>query len=502
MFQGTASNVGKSLLVAGICRILKQEGVRVAPFKAQNMALNSFITPDGGEIGRAQVVQAEAAGLAPEVDMNPILIKPTSDVGAQIIVHGRARGNMSARQYHEFKAQARRLVRDSYQRLARRFAVIVIEGAGSPAEINLRDQDLVNMGLAEMVNAPVALIGDIDRGGVFAALVGTLALLPPKERQRIRGLIINKFRGDKSLLTPGLEELQRRTGKPLLGVVPMLPELYVPEEDGVWLEERRLFGQGAGLRLGVIRLPHISNFTDFDALAREPGVELRYLRPGDQFHGLDVVILPGSKNTIGDLHYLQVTGLAAAIQAHYRQGGEVVGICGGFQMLGEEVADPLGMETAGAVLSGLGLLPVRTVMASEKSIFQVQARLSAALLGDQEVGMLHGYEIHLGQTCREPGTRPLLTILRRNQAACSLPDGALSADGRVWGTYVHGLFDNDSFRRAWLQQRCRLKGISLTEAPNNFCYQDFKEAEYDRLAAHLREHLDLAQLFSWLASGP
>ncbi|MBW2618581.1 MAG: cobyric acid synthase, partial [Deltaproteobacteria bacterium] len=458
LLLGTASHAGKSVLTAGLCRVLFQDGVKVCPFKAQNMALNSFITAEGLEMGRAQATQAEAAGLAPEMDMNPILLKPSSETGAQVIIQGLVRANMEAADYHAFKPQARDFIRTSYERLARRFEVIVCEGAGSPAEINLREGDLVNMGLAEMIDAPCLLIGDIDRGGVFASLVGTMELLAPQERARIKGLIINKFRGDASLLKGGIEFLEDRLGLPVLGVIPHLSGLYLPEEDGVAVEPASLprapEKAGEGVRVAVIRLPHISNFTDFDALAAEPGLNLVYAHPPGPLPQAEAIILPGTKNTIDDLVWLKERGYAQAIVEHRRRGGLVVGICGGFQMLGRLIADPLQVESRQGSISGLGLLPLKTTMDQDKTIRQVKARPLGPVGRPAEE--LLGYEIHMGLTEREEGVGPVFILEKEGE---ELADGAVSDDGRVWGSYLHGLFDNDGFRHWFVKGLFKEKGL-------------------------------------------
>lgn len=493
LLLGTASHAGKSVLTAGLCRILLQDGVRVCPFKAQNMALNSYITAEGLEMGRAQVTQAEAAGLAPEVDMNPILLKPSSETGAQVIICGRVRTNMEAADYHAFKPQARDFIRTSYERLASRFEVIVCEGAGSPAEVNLREGDLVNMGLAEMIDAPCLLIGDIDRGGVFASLVGTVELLAPQERARIKGLIINKFRGDASLLKEGIEFLEDRLNLPVLGVIPHLPDLYLPEEDGVAVEQANLprapQKAGEGVSVAVIRLPHISNFTDFDALAAEGGLSLVYVHPPDLLPQAEAVILPGTKNTIEDLNWLRRSGYASALAEHRRRGGLIVGICGGFQMLGRLIADPLQVESRQGSTNGLGLLPLTTVMEEAKTIRQIKAR-PLGPIGRLEEKLL-GYEIHMGQTEREEGVGPVFSLEDEGGA---IDDGAVSDDGRVWGSYLHGLFDNDGFRRWFVEGLFKEKGLT-PPSTDGINHAARKEASFNALADLIRGHADLKAIY-------
>jgi adenosylcobyric acid synthase len=500
MIQGTGSFVGKSIIVAGLCRVLKQDGFRVAPFKAQNMALNSFVTPEGGEMGRAQVVQAEAAGLEPHVDMNPILLKPNTDIGAQVIIQGKVFGNLNADEYHRFKKVALHSVMESYERLAGKYQVVVIEGAGSPAEINLREGDIANMGIAEKVDAPVLLVGDIDKGGVFASLVGTLELLGEEERKRIKGFIINKFRGDLRLLLPGLEFLEEKTGLPVLGVLPYLKDLHLPEEDGVVLD--KLYSQAGDrtVNISVLYLPHISNFTDFDPLEHEPEVRLRYVHPGQKIGEVDVVIIPGSKNTIDDLIFLKNEGYADEILGLHRLGKMVVGICGGFQMLGKGIRDPFGMETHQEEIEGLGLLDVQTVLMKDKRTFQVKA---IALHGPvvQTGEILQGYEIHLGETERGPSSLPAFKIIERLSRQEEVEDGAVSPQGMVWGTYLHGIFENDGFRRHFIERVRELKGRSLKSGAGatgrsrlrNF--QAFKQGEYDKLADALREALDMKRIY-------
>lgn len=476
MVQGTMSNAGKSLLVAGLCRIFHEDGYRVAPFKAQNMALNSFITEEGLEMGRAQVVQAEAAGIGPDARMNPILLKPTTDVGSQLIVRGRAQGNMTAREYYRNKRALLPVVRETYASLAAEYDIIVIEGAGSPAEVNLREDDLVNMGMAAIADAPVLLVGDIDRGGVFAQLLGTIELLEPEERARIRGLIINKFRGDKTILDPGLDILEARTGKAVLGVVPYL-DVALEDEDSLStaLEQRQA---GGGIDIAVIRLPRISNFTDFTALATEPGVSVRYVSSVRELGEPDVLILPGTKSTIRDLDWLRSTGLEAKILQKQARGTLILGICGGFQMLGTEVVDVGGVEgPVGARARGLGLLPLCTEFEAEKTRTQTSLVLEGltdefeALNGQR----VDGYEIHMGRT----------------------NNYVYYQEGNVFGTYLHGFFDRDGLRNAFVERLCRRKGID-PEGREVVNYEAFKEAQFAKLSAALRASLDMARIYEIL----
>ncbi|GAB4272676.1 MAG: cobyric acid synthase [Deferrisomatales bacterium] len=495
MFQGTGSDVGKSVLVAGLCRILRQDGVRVAPFKPQNMALNSFITAEGGEMGRAQVVQAEAAGLAPHVDMNPVLLKPTTDVGAQVILQGRVHSNMKALEYHAFKKVARQTVLESFHRLAAAYEVIVVEGAGSPAEINLREGDIANMGFALEVGCPVLLVGDIDKGGVFASLVGTLELIRPEERDLVRGFVINKFRGDARLLEPAFEEITARTGKPFLGTVPCFRDIFLQEEDGIHPEVIRAQAGGGQVRVAVVVPNRISNFTDFDPFLGEEGVRLDFVRPPERLGRADIVILPGSKNTVDDLVALRRSGLAEEILDNRRRGATVVGLCGGYQMLGRWVRDPHGVESTGGEARGLDLLDVETVMEPEKVTAQSEGRvLPGALEWYASEALLAGYEIHMGRTAHGPGARPLLEIRRRGEQRWH-PDGAVSADGRVFGTYLHGIFDNDAFRKALLDTH---RGWSA----DTVSFARRKEEGYDRLAELLRGCLDLERVYRILEGSP
>jgi adenosylcobyric acid synthase len=425
MVQGTTSDAGKSTVVAGLCRLLAKEGVKVAPFKPQNMALNSAVTADGGEIGRAQALQAQAAFIAPHTDMNPVLLKPSSDMGAQIIVHGKVRADMNARDYHQYKPVAMQAVLESHQRLLQQYDAIIVEGAGSPAEINLRDRDIANMGFAEAVDCPVVLVSDIDRGGVFAHLVGTLACLSESERKRIMGFVINRFRGDISLLEPGLEWLERQTGKPVLAVLPYLHGLHLDAEDAV----QSFQNEKGAFRIVVPALPRMSNHTDFDALRAHPEVDLQFIRPGQEIPPADLIILPGSKNTRDDLAYLMGQGWPAAIARHLRYGGKVIGICGGFQMLGRTVADSAGMEGRPGISAGLGLLDMETELTTEKCLTQVSGILSFA------PAKVDGYEIHMGSSSGKALELPAAYIEGK-------PEGACSTDGQILGTYLHGLFDN------------------------------------------------------------
>jgi len=493
MILGAGSDVGKSLLVTGLCRLFAQEGVRVAPFKAQNMALNSFITPEGGEMGRSQAVQAEAAGLVPHVDMNPILLKPTAGVGAQVIVHGKVLGNFTSEEYFLLRPLLIRRVMASFRRLARKHDLIMLEGAGSAVELNLRQSDLVNFSMAARAGAAALLTADIDRGGVFAATIGSFHLLTRRERRLLQGFIINKFRGDPALFREGVDIIEQRTGRPVLGVVPFLPDLALPEEDSVPLERRDREPARASahrLAVGVVRLPHLSNYTDFLPLEQDPRVTLQYLDSRAGLEGLDLLILPGTKNTISDLSYLKETGLAARIKEYAHRGGRVLGICGGYQILGQEVRDPLGMEGEPRFEGGLGLLPVVTTLAGEKITTQVQAQV----VGLPGRGLtVAGYEIHLGVTEAQGPGEPALTITSRNGQAAAVSDGWVSPSGRTMGTYVHGLFDADAFRQALVTALLGSRP-ETTEEPATWSFREFQTAQFDRLAETLRRHLDLSRL--------
>ena len=475
MIQGTMSNVGKSILCAALCRIFTQDGYRTAPFKSQNMALNSFITKDGHEMGRAQVVQAEAAGILPDVRMNPILLKPTTDVGSQVIVNGKAQGNMNAMAYYRKKREYIPVIMDAYESLSREFDIIVIEGAGSPAEINLKQEDIVNMGLAELVDAPVLLAGDIDRGGVFAQLYGTVALLEPQEQARVKGTIINKFRGDRAILEPGIRMLEELCGVPVAGVVPYL-HLDIDDEDS--LSERfRRNETGRPLDFTVIRLPRISNFTDFSPFERYGNVSLRYVDRASDLHAPDLIFLPGTKSTIADLLWLRQSGLEAAIKKAAAAGTPVFGVCGGYQMLGKKILDPERTESAGiGECEGMGLLDHETVFHEEKVQTQTEGILGevngifSALNGQK----YHGYEIHMGQDTEEK--RPVVNA------------------GNVYGTYIHGIFDEQKISDTIVRAVCTGKGI-LYDPAGSVDLTDYKNQQYDLLADAVRENLDMEFLY-------
>ncbi len=492
MIQGTMSNAGKSFLVAGLCRIFKEDGYSAAPFKSQNMALNSYITEDGFEMGRAQVMQAEAAGISPEVAMNPILLKPTSHMGSQLIVNGEVRGNYPAMEYFKMKKSLIPDVKRAYESLAERFDIIVVEGAGSPAEINLRENDIVNMGLAEIIDAPVILAGDIDRGGVFAQLYGTVALLEEEERRRIKAFVINKFRGDKEILKPGLSMLYDRCRIPVAGVVPYM-DVDIDDEDSLSMRletgKRAILdkkGREAFARIAVVKLPRISNFTDFNVLERLPGIVLSYVTKAEELSGVDLIVIPGTKNTMGDLKWLRQCGLEAAILQKAREGVFVFGICGGFQMLGERLEDPHGVEEGGT-MRGMGLLPVQTVFAEKKTRTRVSGKT-------KEFGGagFEGYEIHMGETIRTGGV-PFSKIFNGTWNE----DGCVS--GTVWGTYVHGVFDSEDMQKGIWTFLAEKKNVPASgfydRDQEEFSAFRYKEKQYKKLAGILRENLDMDMIY-------
>lgn len=477
MVQGTMSNAGKSLLVAGLCRIFKQDGFRVAPFKSQNMALNSFITSEGLEMGRAQVMQAEAAGIPPMVCMNPVLLKPTNHTGSQVIVNGEVLGNMSARDYFAFKKTLIPDIKKSFKKLEEYADIIVIEGAGSPAEINLKQNDIVNMGMAEMVDAPVLLVGDIDRGGVFAQLLGTLMLLEEKEKRRVKGLIINKFRGDKSILDPGIEMLEEKGNVPVVGVVPYM-ELSLEDEDSL---TERFDRKSEGLiDIAVIRYPRISNFTDFNVFEQMPETAVRYVTSISELRHPDMIFLPGSKNTMGDLKWMRQNGLEVAVKKLAEE-IPVFGICGGYQMLGQEIFDPEGVEEGGQ-MRGMELLPVSTVLMPEKKRCQIEGRI------ERLSGLFHvlsdctfkGYEIHMGRT----GTEEKIVVTS-------------DKNENIYGSYVHGLFDEGMIANAMVQALAEKKGIEMENGEFED-YRTFKDKQYDKLADTLRMYLNMEEIYGML----
>ncbi|MCF6095377.1 cobyric acid synthase [Microaerobacter geothermalis] len=501
MIQGTGSDVGKSVIVTALCRIFKQDGYRVAPFKSQNMSNNSYVTSDGKEIGRAQGVQAEAAGIEAIVEMNPILIKPSGDHHSQIVLMGRPLHTVNAVQYREeYFEIGKKAIIDSLHHLQQQVDFLVIEGAGSPAEINLNDRELVNMRVARWADAPVILVADIDRGGVFASIVGTLDLLHDEDKKRVAGVIINKFRGDLSLLQPGIEWLENYIQKPVLGVIPFLPSLEVEAEDGVVLERKGAPREYAGESIGiaVIRNPRISNFTDFYALELEPDVSVYYVSHPTQLGNPDAIILPGTKNTIEDLKWLRDSGLEDQIlKAIKHRRVELVGICGGYQMLGELIQDPLNIESSMGEIIGFNLLPIVTTFHEIKRTVKIMGKTNSfPLWKDLSNQLVHGYEIHMGQSVyTKECNKPFLIIEEDGQTHF---DGAVSEEGNVWGTYIHGIFDNDAFRRGWINRIRRKKGLAAVEIMVNT--KERKEESFNRLADHVRSCLQMGKIYELIFS--
>ena len=478
MVQGTSSDAGKSLIVTGLCRILARTGTKVAPFKPQNMALNSAVTPSGGEVGRAQAVQALAANVPLQVHFNPILLKPNSDTGAQVIVQGKAITDMQAVKYHDYKKVAMTAVLDSHQKLVDQFDTIVVEGAGSPAEINLREGDIANMGFAEAVDCPVILVADIDRGGVFAQIVGTMELISESERNRVVGFVINKFRGDVALLKPGLDWLEQRTNKPVLGVLPFLQGLDIAAEDAIDTQQKL---DQVKIKVVVPVFSRISNHTDFDPLRLHPNIELVFVGPGKTLPGADLIILPGSKNVRRDLVFMRKHNWHNDINRHLRYGGKVLGICGGYQMLGEVIDDPQGVEEGIGSCEGLALLPLKTSLTVAKTLTQTQGTIT---IGGNTTA-INGYEIHVGQTRFTQPVTGLVTL------ECGQTDGCISDDNAVIGTYQHGMFDNDGV----IQLLADWLGISLLPQPS---YQQQQNTAIDRLADAMSEHLDINKINSFI----
>jgi adenosylcobyric acid synthase len=505
MVLGTSSHAGKSLLTAALCRIFAQQGFRVAPFKSQNMSLNSAATAEGLEIGRAQALQAEAAGIPPSVHMNPILLKPIGNMTSQVIVHGKIWGHVSAAEYHQRRVEELMpLVRESYAKLAAENDVIVLEGAGSPAEINLKQHDIVNMRMAKMADASCLLVGDIDRGGVFASLLGTLELLEPEERARIRGFVINKFRGDFSLLAPGIRAMEDRMEKPCLGVVPYIEALSLDEEDGLGLHSPRLRDTrwsadkpDRPLRIAIIAFPSLSNFTDFDALCFEPSVEVRFCRKPAQLREADIILLPGSKQTVNDLLWMQTNQLGSAVIEHAKT-GLVVGICGGMQMLGEQINDPKGVESAGSIC-GLSLLPINTTMQPLKFTFAGTGELVTRSLFGQSIRAVtvRGYEIHVGETSYLGEAQTFVRFARQTSEKTEyVDDGCISSDSRIFGTYLHGLFDEDGFRHAFIVAARAFCHLAPALELNGWGSR--RKESLDRLASVVDRSLDIRQIFEWV----
>lgn len=502
MFQGTGSGVGKSLLTAAFCRILKQDGKSVIPFKSQNMALNSYITKEGLEMGRAQVFQAEAACLEPHVNMNPILLKPTTNKKSQVIINGKVYKNMGAAEYHDFAPELKDMIKDIYKDISSSYDIVVIEGAGSPAEINLRENDIVNMGMAEISDSPVVLIGDIDKGGVFASLAGTMMLLTEEERKRVKGVIINKFRGDIKILEPGLKMLEDIIKVPVLGVIPY-SILNIEDEDS--LADRFRMKQEKGdkaIDIEVLYLPHVSNFTDMNVFETQEDVNLRYVMRGESIGDPDILIIPGSKNTIEDLIYIKESGLEKQIIELHKKGKLVFGVCGGYQMLGKKLYDPQGIECGVKEINGIGLLDIETTFEGEKITAQVEAIIEEDMNGYLN-GLngikIEGYEIHMGRSTKSDECSYLNTITMRLEENVSILEGAINEDGNVVGTYIHGIFDNISFTRALLNNIRDKKGLERVES-NVSSFKEFKDIEYDKLANIVRAHTDIDKIYEIINS--
>jgi adenosylcobyric acid synthase len=479
MVQGTASSVGKSIIVTALCRIFKQDGFTVCPYKSQNMSLNSYITLDGKEMGRAQVLQAYAAGLEPEAYMNPILLKPSSDKKCQVIVKGKVFCNSSAQEYHNMKLEFSEMLKKDFEEIEKNFEIIVMEGAGSPAEINLRDRDIVNMGMAELVDAPVVLVGDIDKGGVFAALAGTMLLLADNEKERVKGTIINKFRGDLEILKPGLKMIEDIISIPCLGVVPNF-NLELEDEDGAVEFNKKAT---KAIDIAVIKLPHISNFTDFDALKIEEDVSVRFITSKEEFGHPDLLIIPGSKNTIEDLLVLRRSGLEEETK-NFGETGMVIGICGGYQMLGNAILDPYEVETNLKSIEGMKLLDIDTLFEEEKVTTRVEAELN-----DKKV---YGYEIHMGVSTYGTAAESLFNISLKNGEKVNYPDGAINKKGNIMGTYIHGIFDGIAFRESILNKLRKAKGLMPKEAKT---YESLREKELDKLADIVRNSIDMKKIY-------
>ncbi len=499
MFQGTASNAGKSFIVAAFCRIFHQDGLKTIPFKSQNMALNSYITDEGLEMGRAQVFQAEAAGVLPNVKMNPVLLKPHADKHCQVVLNGKVYGNMSAVEYHEFKPQLADMIREVYETISSENDVVVIEGAGSPAEINLRDKDIVNMGMAEIADSPVILIGDIDKGGVFAALVGTIMLLTEEEKKRVKGVIINKFRGDIKILEPGIKMLEDIIKIPVLGVIPYM-HVNIEDEDSLTTRFNKISSKQKEVEIEVICLPHISNFTDCNIFETQDDVSIKYITRGKSIGNPDMLIIPGSKNTIEDLLYLKESGLAKQIIAFSKTGKLVFGICGGYQILGKKLCDPSGVESGILELQGLGLLDIETTFEEEKVTTQVQGTINKNLSGYLE-GLsdkkISGYEIHMGISTLGKTAKPILTIHERLGQKVACLEGCTNEEGNVIGTYLHGVFDELDFTRSLLNVIRNQKGLE-PKTSDVGSFKAFKDKEYDKIAQIVRESVDLETIYKMI----
>ena len=495
MLQGTASNVGKSIITTGLCRIFKQDGYNVIPFKSQNMALNSFITKEGLEMGRAQVSQAEACGIDPIADMNPILLKPNGNNKSQVIVRGKVVGDMSSKEYHEYKLQLTEVLGDIFEEFEEKYDVVVMEGAGSCAEINLMERDISNMGMAEIANAPVIIIGDIDRGGVFASLAGTMLLLPDEYKKRVKGVIINKFRGRKELLDSGIKMLEDIIKVPVLGVLPYT-DIKIEEEDSVTTRFKQKVNKG-NIHIEVVRTPHMSNFTDFNIFETQEDVSLRYVDFGESFGDPDIVIIPGTKSTIDDLMFLRKNGLENQIKELHRRGKLIIGICGGYQMLGKVLKDPYHVENDLEEVEGIGLLDVETTFELEKTTTQVKAILDENFhgylenLSGKEVS---GYEIHMGITKRNENSNNFVTVKQKLEQKVNYQVGSVNKECNVFGTYLHGIFDDIDFTRTVLNNIRKMKNLEPIES-NVKSFKEFKNQQYDKLADYLREHLDMEKIY-------
>lgn len=495
MLQGTASNVGKSIITTGLCRIFKQDGYNVIPFKSQNMALNSFITKEGLEMGRAQVSQAEACGIDPIADMNPILLKPNGNNKSQVIVRGKVVGDMSSKEYHEYKLQLTEVLGDIFEEFEEKYDVVVMEGAGSCAEINLMERDISNMGMAEIADAPVIIIGDIDRGGVFASLAGTMLLLPDEYKKRVKGVIINKFRGRKELLDSGIKMLEDIIKVPVLGVLPYT-DIKIEEEDSVTTRFKQKVNKG-NIHIEVVRTPHMSNFTDFNIFETQEDVSLRYVDFGESFGDPDIVIIPGTKSTIDDLMFLRKNGLENQIKELHRRGKLIIGICGGYQMLGKVLKDPYHVENDLEEVEGIGLLDVETTFEMEKTTTQVKAILDENFhgylenLSGKEVS---GYEIHMGITKRNENSNNFVTVKQKLEQKVNYQVGSVNKECNVFGTYLHGIFDDIDFTRTILNNIRKMKNLEPIES-NVKSFKEFKNQQYDKLADYLREHLDIEKIY-------
>lgn len=500
MFQGTASGVGKSLINAAFCRIFTDDGYNVSPFKSQNMALNSYITKDGKEMGRAQVVQAEAARKQPDVRMNPILLKPTTQRKSQVIVMGKVKDNLDAVSYHNEKNNLKSIIKTTYEELLSENEIIVIEGAGSPAEINLRENDIANMGMAQIANCPVIIVGDIDRGGVFASLYGTIMLLKEQERKYVKGVIINKFRGDVEILKPGLKMLEDLIGVPVLGVVPYT-NLNIEDEDSLSDKFKVKSAQSKEISVKVMRLPHISNFTDFDIFNTFEDVSLTYVDQGDIIDNADLIIIPGTKNTIEDLIYLRESGLENRIIKAHKNGTPIIGICGGYQMLGKKIKDPDGIECGIREIAGMSLLDLETIFEDEKITSQVSGKIdfesnSGIFNGIKDID-ISGYEIHCGRSINETGA---INILEKLGEKSNYKEGSINIKGNVFGTYIHGIFDSMNFTKELLDNIREIKGLENINRQYS-SYEDFKENEYQKLANHVRTHVDINKIYKIMEKG-